>query len=195
MESPVARARGVGDVKDGGRREKHRRRFGDRRPVSDPGGAGPRHGAGGGGDGTRRRPRARGDRLPRPHGLCGHRHHLPAAGLLGAYGPGRTQRPPRLRFGHPAAVQLPRRGRPQDRQAAPRHRCLAAEHPHGGTPSAFGRPGRAGQDDPDERRRHGLRVRFARRGRRPAPGRPGGLRYRGGRRLAGRRGLAVRAAR
>ena len=31
--------------RDGGRREKHRRRSGDRRPVSGPGGAGPYRGA------------------------------------------------------------------------------------------------------------------------------------------------------
>ena len=71
----------------------------------------------------------RAHRLPRPDRLLGRRDHLPPARLLGAHRTGRADDPVRLRLGQPAAVLVQGHPRPQGRQAAARHRRLAAEHP------------------------------------------------------------------
>ena len=101
---------------------------------------------------------ARGRRLPRSD-------RLPAAGITyrqldywartGLVVPS-VRRATGLR--HPAALLVPRHPRAQGRQAAARHRRLAAEHPQGDRAPARVRRRRPGHDDPDDRRRQRLRV-------------------------------------
>ena len=79
----------------------------------------------------------------------------------------------RRRLGHAAALQLPRPSDPQGDQAPDRRRHLAAADPHRDQPPSRARRRGPRPDHADERRRHRLRVHLRRRGRRPAPGRPG----------------------
>ena len=104
--------------------------------------------------------------------------HLPPARLLGAHRAGRAVDPRRRGLGHPAALLVQGRARPQGRQAAARRRGVAAEHPGGGRAPAPPRHPGPRRDHAVQRRHHGLRVRLARGGRRPAAGRPGRVRHR-----------------
>ena len=128
--------------------------------------------------------RRRADRLPRPDRVLGRRDHLPPARLLGAHRPGRADDPLGVGLGQPAALLVQGHPRPQGRQAAARHRRLAAEHPHRRRPPARARRRRPGRHHAALRRRHGLRVPLLRRGRRPAARRPGRVRHRRQRRVA-----------
>ena len=94
-----------------------------------------------------------------------------------------------------AAVLVQGRARPQGRQAAARRRGLAAEHPGGGRAPAPPRHPGPRRDHAVQRRHHGLRVRLARGGRRPAAGRPGRVRHRRQRARCGRSAARSRTSR
>ena len=103
------------------------------------------------------------------------------------------------RVGLATPLRVPRHLGFEGRQAAARHRRLAAEHPGRRPALARARHRRSRADHPYERRCERLRVHVRRRGHRPRPGRPRRVRHCGrsgrprGRRIA--RGPAKRASR